>query len=410
VARSGAREYGVLHVPAAMTLVLRNGRTAGGQPLSLTLRDGIIADLAPPEGTGGIDLAGRIVLPGLIDAHVHLDKTFLGLGWISHVDGATVTARVDAEKHLRRTSGWNVATQGDALLRRLCAAGTTTLRTHVDIDEMVGLDNLHAVVELRERWVDRLTIQIVAFPQSGILRCAGMPDLLEASLRDGADIVGGLDPFGFDGDVGGHLDVVFGLAERHGAPVDIHLHDGGAIGLHQLREIATRTRALGMAGAVVVSHAFALGQPESDDLAATITALAAAGVSIVTSIPGEGPFPPIARMAEAGINLALGSDNIRDAWSPLSVASMTERAMLAAYRSGYGSDEQLAHCLDRAISGGAQALGLTRPEITPGAAADLVAFDAPNVPAVVADRALPDLVVRAGTITVDRITASPAPA
>jgi cytosine deaminase len=348
------------------------------------------------------------VLPGLIDAHVHLDKTFLGLGWIPHVDGATVTARVDAEKQLRGTSGWNVAEQGDALLQRLCAAGTTTLRTHVDVDEMVGLDNLHAVLALRERWAGRITIQIVAFPQSGILRCPRMPDLLDAALREGAGIVGGLDPFGFDGDIGGHLDVVFGLAERHGAPVDIHLHDGGAIGLHQLRDIAARTHALSMAGLVVVSHAFALGEPESDDLAVTLAALAGAGVSIVTSIPGNHAFPPIARMSEAGITLALGSDNIRDAWSPLSIVSMTERAMLAAYRSGFARDEELADCLDRAITGGAHALGLARPAIAPGAAADIVAFDAANVPAVVVERALPDFVVRAGAITVDTITASPA--
>jgi cytosine deaminase len=387
-----------------MTHSVRNGRTRDGQPISLTLRDGIIADLAPPPDAGGIDLAGRLVLPGLIDAHVHLDKTLLGLAWSPHVEGATVAARVAAEKQLRRTTGWNVAEQGDALLQRLCAAGTTTLRTHVDIDEMVGLENLHAVLALRERWADRVTIQIVAFPQSGILKCAGMPDLLDAALRAGAGIVGGLDPFGFDGDVRGHLDVVFGLAERHGAPIDIHLHDGGAIGLHELREIAARTRALGMAGRVVVSHAYALGETALDDLDITIAALADAGVSIVTSIPGDHAFPSIARMAEAGVNLALGSDNIRDAWSPMSIASMTERAMLAAYRSGYARDEQLMHCLDLALRGGAKALGIAPPELAPGARADFVAFDAPNIPAVVVDRARPDLVVRGGAITVDHVT------
>jgi len=398
VARNGARGHRTLRVPAPMTLVLRNGRDRAGQPISLTLRDGIIADLAPTPEADGLDLAGRLVLPGLIDAHVHLDKTFLGLGWMPHVDGATVAARVDAEKRLRRSSGWNVAEQGDALLRRLCAAGTTTVRTHVDIDEMVGLDNLHAVVALRERWADRITMQIVAFPQSGIMHCPGMPELLDAALREGANIVGGLDPFGFDGDVRGHLDVVFGLAERHHAPIDIHLHDGGAIGLEQLREIAARTRALGMAGKVVVSHAFALGEPESNDLAVTIAALAEAGVSIVTSIPGDHVFPSIARMAEAGVNLALGSDNVRDAWSPMSIVSMPERAMLAAYRSGYRRDDHLTQCLDLALRGGAQALGLTPPELVPGAPADLLVFDAPNVPAVVVERARPDLVVRAGAV------------
>jgi cytosine deaminase len=106
-------------------------------------------------------------------------------------------------------------------------------------------------------------------------------------------------------------------------------------------------------------------------------------------------------MAAAGVNLALGSDNIRDAWSPLAVAGMTERAMLAAYRSGYSTDEQLTQCLDLAGGGGALALGLAQPRIASGAPADLIAFDAPNIPAVVAERVLPKIVVRAGAVVVD---------
>jgi cytosine deaminase len=389
-----------------MTLILRNGRTASGEPISLTLRDGRIADLCPLPGRDGIDLDGRLLLPGLIDAHVHLDKTFLGLPWTPHVAAAGVAGRVAVEKRLRRDSGWNAAVQGDALLRRLSAAGTTALRTHVDIDETTGLDNLHALLALREMWAGRLTIQIVAFPQSGILRCPGMPALLEAALRDGADVVGGLDPHGFDDDVRGHLDVVFRLAERFSKPIDIHLHDGGTIGLRELREIAARTRALGMAGNVVVSHAFALGETAHDDYAATVAALADAGVSIVTSIPGNHAFPSIALMAEAGIALALGSDNIRDAWSPMSFVSMTERALLAAYRSGYTTDAELTQCLDLAVGGGAHALGLRRPAIAPGAAADLIAMNAPAIPAVVVERAVPDIVVRAGVVVIDHRLAS----
>ena len=384
-----------------MTLILRNGRSATGDPISLTLRDGFIADLDPLPGNDGIDLNGRLLLPGLIDAHVHLDKTFLGLPWMPHIDAAGVAGRVDVEKRMRRDSGWNPAVQGDALLERLSAAGTTTLRTHVDIDETTGLDNLHAVLALRETWAGRITMQIVAFPQSGIRRCHGMPDLLEAALRDGADVVGGLDPFGFDDDVRGHLDIVFGLAERFGKAIDIHLHDGGAMGLRELREVAARTRALGMAGQVVISHAFALGESDLEDFAITVAALAEAGISIVTSIPGNHAFPSIALMAEAGVNLALGSDNIRDAWSPMTVASMTERALLAAYRSGYSSDAELTRCLELARIGGAQALAIRQPEIAPGAAADLIAFAAPNIPAIVVDRAIPDLVIRAGAVVID---------
>jgi cytosine deaminase len=386
-----------------MMLVLHNGRTDAGQSISLTLCDGRIADLDPPADAPGLDLGGRLVLPGLIDAHVHLDKTLMGQAWSPHAGGDDVAARVEGEKTLRRGLNWDVTRQGDALLQRLSAAGTTTLRTHVDIDEVVKLDNLRAVLELRERWAARMTIQIVAFPQSGILHCPGMPDLLDAAMREGADIVGGLDPIGFDGNMDGHLDVVFGLAERHGKPVDIHLHDGGQPGLMQLRSIAARTLALGMTGQAVVSHAFALGDAEPRGFAITAADLARAGVSIMTSIPGDRSFPPIADLAAAGVNLCLGSDNIRDAWSPMTVLSMMERAMLAAYRSGYRTDHKLRQCLNLSLIGGARALGYVAPEMAPGAPADLIVMDAPNIPSAVVERAPPDLVVRAGEVVVDRL-------
>ncbi len=386
-----------------MTLVLRNGRTDAGQSISLTLCDGLIADLDPPADAPGLDLGGRLVLPGLIDAHVHLDKTLMGQAWSPHAGGDEVAARVEVEKTLRRGLDWDVTRQGDALLQRLSAAGTTTLRTHVDIDEVVKLNNLSAVLALRERWAARMTIQIVAFPQSGILHCPGMPDLLDAAMREGADIVGGLDPIGFDGDMDGHLDVVFGLAERHGKPVDIHLHDGGEPGLAQLRSIAARTRALGMTGQAVVSHAFALGDADPRGFAITAADLASAGVSIMTNIPGDRSFPPIADLAAAGVNLCLGSDNIRDAWSPMTVLSMMERAMLAAYRSGYRTDDQLRRCLGLSLIGGALALGQVAPQIAPGATADLIVLAAPNIPCAVVERAPPDLVVRRGEVIVDRL-------
>jgi cytosine deaminase len=386
-----------------MTLTLRNGRTATGQPVSLTLRDGRIAALDAAPEAPGIDLQGRLLLPGLVDAHVHLDKTLMGRPWSPHAGGGDVASRVATEKALRRRLDWDVARQGDALLQRLSAAGTTTLRTHVDVDDLVKLDNLHAVLALRDRWKGRMTIQIVAFPQSGILHCRGMPDLLDAALVDGADIVGGLDPVGFDGDKDGHLGIVFGLADRHGKAVDIHLHDAGAAGLAQLRAIADRTLALGMVGRVTVSHAFALGDAHLEDFEDTAEALARAGVSIVTSIPGDRPFPSIAGMAQRGVNLCLGSDNIRDAWSPMSVIGMIDRAMLAAYRSGYRTDDQLRQCLELSLIGGARALGLTPGEIAHGAAADLIAVDAANIPAAVVERAQPDLVVRCGAVVIDRI-------
>ena len=127
-------------------------------------------------------------------------------------------------------------------MRQVVASGTLHMRSHVDIDNQLGLKNLHEILKVRERFRDLVTIQIVAFPQSGILRSPGTAELLDAAIAEGADLVGGLDPVGIDGDLDGHLDAIFAIAERRGVGVDIHLHDGGEGGIAQMPAIAERTR------------------------------------------------------------------------------------------------------------------------------------------------------------------------
>ncbi|MGO4842696.1 amidohydrolase family protein, partial [Rhizobiaceae sp. 2RAB30] len=97
---------------------------------------------------------------------------------------------------------------------------------------------------------------------------------------------------------------------------DIHLHDGQMLGIFQIEEIAARTRALGMQGKVVVSHAYALGDVSADSLARTADRLADAGVAIMTNAPGDHPFPPVLALRKAGVTVFGGSDNIRDSWWP----------------------------------------------------------------------------------------------
>ena len=124
---------------------------------------------------------------------------------------------------------------------------------------------------------------------------------MAAALKAGADLVGGLDPAGFDGDVMGQLDIVFGLAERFGKEIDIHLHDGGETGAAELRDIAERTIAAGMQGRVAVSHAFALGSIAPDLFEKTADALARAEVAIMTSCPPSASAPPVKALRERGV-------------------------------------------------------------------------------------------------------------
>ena len=136
--------------------------------------------------------------------------------------------------------------------------GVTRIRSHAQIDTDCRLERLEGVAAAREAHRGRADIEIVAFPQSGILRDPGTLDLLDAALTDGADLVGGIDPAGVDRDPVSHLDAVFGLAQRHQRGIDIHLHDRGELGAFQIELICERVTATGMQGRVTISHCFAL--------------------------------------------------------------------------------------------------------------------------------------------------------
>ena len=142
--------------------------------------------------------------------------------------------RIAAERVERHRVALPIEARASALIRTLIANGTTRTRSHVDIDNDVGLANLEAVLRVRDAYRDWIDIQLVAFPQSGVTTEKGAPDLMAAALSGGADLIGGLDPAGFDDDVKGQLDIVFGLAQRFGKGIDIHLHDSGKTGAAEL--------------------------------------------------------------------------------------------------------------------------------------------------------------------------------
>lgn len=382
---------------------LTNARLADGRLVDIDLLDGRIAAISPatsaPEAQDRLDLCGRLLVPGFVDGHIHLDKTLLGLPFQPHRPGDSIAERIAAEKALLRHLPISVEARAHALVAQVSRFGTIALRSHVDIDTDYGLSNLHALLSVREAVRDVMDIQIVAFPQNGILRDAGTAELLDEAVATGADLVGGLDPAGIDGDITAHLDIVFGIAERRGVGIDIHLHDPGALGCFELRDIASRTMASGLQGRVAVAHAFALGEVEPAVFGATAEALARAEVAIMTNEPGAAPMPPVGRLRDAGVLVFAGSDNIRDAWSPYGNGDMLERAMLIGYRQGMMADSDLCHTFAMATALPARALGLgTDYGLAPGARADLVALDAGSVPEAVAGRSGGRIVIKRGRV------------
>ena len=187
------------------TLLLTGVRPLGGPVRDLLVAGGKITRVAErleaPDGATVVDGRGHLAVPGLVDAHAHLDKTLWGLPWRPHSAGEGGLAALIENEHRGRSlaaRGITVAQRAAGLLGAYVAAGTSHIRSHVDVDTVAGLDSLHGVMEAREAFADRVAVELVAFPQSGLLVRPGTAELLEAAVRAGADLVGGLDPAGFD--------------------------------------------------------------------------------------------------------------------------------------------------------------------------------------------------------------------
>ncbi|MGH8382271.1 amidohydrolase family protein [Pseudomonas sp.] len=381
--------------------VFVNAVAADGSPLSLAVADGRIArlgaDVGAIEGVERIDLGGQLLLPGFVDGHIHLDKSFVGDRWHPHQAVGSLRERLAVEKRELALAP-SIVERADALISQAVSFGTVAMRSHVDVDATTGLTNLHAVMQAREKWRGVVDIELVAFPQAGVMSCPGTADVLEAAIRDGAEVIGGIDPTTLDGDAEGQLDVVFGIAERHGVKVDIHLHEPGLQGIEQLQRIAARTCAAGLQGRVSVSHAYALGQVPEDVLERIAVTLAHARVSILTNAPGDHAFPPILRLRAAGVNVFAGNDNIRDAWWPYGNADMLQRAMLIGYRSGFYSDEDLNVALAMATSAGAAVMEKHDYGLKVGNEATFIVIKAPNAAAAVAAAPAERRMVRRGEL------------
>lgn len=384
-------------------LLLRGGRPWGGAIADMALRAGRIAavstDLPVTPGAQVIDARGCLVLPGLVDAHAHIDKTLWGTPWHAHQAGPSLMDKIENERRVLATLGLSPEVQSARLLRRLIACGTTHVRSHVDVGPDVGLAQLHGVQATRDKYRDWIDIELVAFPQTGVMIRPGTLDLLEQAVRDGAELIGGLDPIGVDRDPKGQLDGLFAIAGRHGCGVDIHLHDRGELGALTIEMIAERTRSLGLAGRVSISHAFCLGGVEPARLEALIALLLENDIAIMSHAPaGPTPFPPLRLLHERGVRLFSGSDGVRDTWSPLNNGDMLERAFLLAYRSGFRDDPGIELALRMASYGGAQVMDLEHYGLTPGSIADLVLVEAETAAEAVAYHPVRRLVLKRGRV------------
>lgn len=385
-------------------VVLRNVRPLGQDAVDIILRDGNItaigANLAASGSAEEIDGGGRLLFQGFVDAHTHMDKTLLGLPWHRHTTGPALLDKIEGERRLRQEEDIDAHQQSTRHAERAIASGTTHIRSFADIDTEWKLNGVRGLMQTREDMKDRVSIQVVAFPQSGMLVRPGTVELMEQALKEGADVVGGLDPSTIDRDPKGHLDTIFGLAEKYDVDVDIHLHEPGELGAFDMELIAERTLALGMEGRVTISHAFALGGVDPARYEHLVDLILGADIAIMSHGPSGGkPAPPVGQLRAAGVRLCAGNDGIQDAWGPLNRPEMLLRAYLIAYRNNFRRYEEIESVIDIVTNGGADAMRIEDYGFAVGKAADLVLVDGETHVAAVVNQPMPWLVMKRSRIT-----------
>jgi cytosine deaminase len=386
-------------------LLITNVRPEDGAAADILITAGRIAAIGPgltaSPGTPVQDGAGAIALAPFVEPHVHLDKILWGLPWHPINVPAGLRAMIDNEVEIRRNLPYSVEDRAGRLMRQCVAMGSTHIRSHIDISTFYRLDNVHGVLAAWEQMKDAVGLELVAFPQTGMMIDPGCADLMEAALDEGVSVIGGIDPGTIDGDPKGHLDTIFGMADRKGAKIDIHLHEPGELGLYEMGLICDRTAALGLQGRVIVSHAFCLGDGPPDKVAAMIDRLADLQIGIISAVPGEIAFPPMFRLADLGVPCALASDSIRDTWNPHGNGDMLDRCWLFAFRSWCRTDAELLACLDMGRGRGADLLGLQGHGLAVGCEGSLFLIPGENRAQVLVDRPARALVVKSGRIVAE---------
>lgn len=392
-------------------LLIRSVRPWGGDPVDVTVEGGVITAVSPANSAPAstertiVEGHGRLLLPSFSDVHVHLDSTRIGLPFRPHTaEPGPLWNQIANDRAHWRDAEASVADRASLTLGRAIAHGMTAARSYAQVDADCRLERFEGVLAAREHHADRADVQIVAFPQAGILREPGVPALLDEALRAGADGIGGIDPCALDADPRQHLDIVFELAERHGCVIDIHLHEPGELGHFSMRQIIDRVRALDHRGRVTIAHAFCLADLTPSVRGALLDELAELDIALTTIAPGGRAALPLAEIAERGIRLGLGQDGQRDYWSPYGNTDMLDRSWQLAFTLGLRRDADIERVLEVATTGGRQVLGRQAAGgrgVAVGDPGDLVLVPGQTPTSAVMDRPGGRTVIHAGRVVAD---------
>ncbi|WP_136604305.1 amidohydrolase [Paenibacillus dokdonensis] len=346
----------------------------------------------------------RLVLPPFVEKHCHLDKTLLGSRWRAVTPVDSIFGRLDEEMNFDPSRALSIRDSAVNYLEAALQSGATHIRTHVDIFPEVGLKHLEEVQEALRMYESKLSYEIVAFPQQGLLR-SGSEQLIREAVRRGASMVGGVDPATVDGDMEQSLQTMVRIAAEENAGIDLHLHDPDRLGIFTIKRLAELTVEAGLQGRVAVSHAFSLGDVPAQQAVEMAELLAEAGITIITSVPMGRKFPPVRLLHNHGVSVAVGCDNVYDIWSPFGNGDILERAGRLAEISHWVDERSLGQTLGY-ISDGRTPLDQAGIQVWPkvGDAASLVLVEASCSAEAVARRAKRTATLYEGNVVAGSLT------
>jgi cytosine deaminase len=397
-----------------LDLLLRGCRLLDrAEPIDLAIAGGRIRSVGPTTEPARetIEVAGRLVTPGLVEAHIHLDKAFL----VDRVSGSAETA-ADAIRLTglakRDFTADDIGARARRVLDLAVAAGTTAMRAHVEVDPIVGLMGMDAMLALKREYAPAVDLQLCAFAQEGILQAPGTEGLLRQALGMGADLVGGC-PYN-DTDACRHIEIVFALATQFGVDADFHVDFSDEPEHLHVREIIRQTVRAGWQGRVAVGHLTELAALPGPERSALITELAAARIGVI-SLPltdlylmgrqdernARRGLTPIRRLLEAGVPVALASNNIRNPFTPIGTADPAHLAFVGAVAAHMGTRDLMRDLVATITSHPARILNLRDYGWAVGCRADLVVWECERAEEIVMALPARRLVVKAGRVSVE---------
>jgi len=402
-------------------LLIRNVTLDGTDRLDFVVDGGFIIDRGPALNyfaTQEYDLAGRLLIPGFVESHVHLDIALMN-PWDKPgrpEPYRSISALNESLEHRRRsfTQQEIVARAGKAL-ELASRHGVTALRAQCHVDPEVGLSHLEALLEVKQMYADLVSLQIVAFPQQGFLRNPDTRALFQEAFRMGADVMGCASNLDRDArgrvDFRSHVDAVFALAAELDVDIDIHADLGipQQVELEDLEVVhaARRTIEYGYQGRVTAGHVCALDSALPDVAAQAIEWICKAGISVVSQPDlyrlGREDRHHVRRgltrvkeLLAAGVNVTYASNNVRDAMRPLGNFDLLEEGLILAYGAHMDTVEQLENLLRMSTYNAAKALRLEGYGLEPGCRADMVILDALSPSAAIVSQAEKNYVFKAG--------------